>query len=768
MDSDVRYSLRLLLLASLLAVFPCTVEAQTVRVQNDATVTVERELDVPGDLGTASGGSLSFSGGAALTLSGSSSQSVSAAFTVPDLTLDNTNGAALNAAVDVSGTLTLAGGALTTNGNLTLTSTGESASARIAGSGTGTIDGDVTAERFIEYQDGSSDGSHWRFLASPVDAALDDADGSGEGSTGDRASLLSNMWTQGDGMTGANAQNSGLDPSVFFYEEGAGVSDPQEGWAAVGDLTDPTSGSNIENREGFAVFLFEDRDFDGTDEGFPLTLKATGSVANANTGTDVTLPVTCTDNDGGDPGNDGCDDDVDGWNLVANPFLSHFDWTSGSVTTAELDDPAYIYDSDNDRYQLTDGTNSNGGDEFIAPFQAFFVKSSASSENDNVSLKVNSGAKADPSGSDDREFKSVDNEPLVSLQLSDGTQAEETRLTYRNGAEPGKDRYDGYQLTPLSGNYHFLASEMAGREALFDSQYRPAPAEADTIALVLDVTESGTYTLETDTLQNLPSGWKVILEDTDSGARWDLGAGESVSFEVEAAQSTSAAEATSPAELLEDGPTVAKASTDGTLPSYRLFVGPAAALPVELASFDARAAGTDVQLSWQTASETGNAGFAVERKAQGGSWSQVGFLEGAGTTEQAQTYRFTDTDVPFEAETVRYRLRQKDLGGSTTLSDEVTAQLGSPSKARLHAPFPNPARRQATLRYEVPERLEGTPVEIALYNTLGQRVRTVATGPGEAGRTERSLDVSGLSSGTYFLRMTAGPATETKRISVVR
>jgi hypothetical protein len=219
---------------------------------------------------------------------------------------------------------------------------------------------------------------------------------------------------------------------------------------------------------------------------------------------------------------------------------------------------------------------------------------------------------------------------------------------------------------------------------------------------------------------------------------------------------------------LEDGPTVAKASTDGTLPSYRLFVGPAAALPVELASFDARAAGTDVQLSWQTASETGNAGFAVERRAQGGSWSQVGFQEGAGTTEQAQTYRFTDTDVPFEAETVRYRLRQKDLGGSTTLSDEVTAQLGSPSKARLHAPFPNPARRQATLRYEVPERLEGTPVEIALYNTLGQRVRTVAQGRTEAGRTERSLDVSGLPSGTYFLRMTAGPATETKRISVVR
>ena len=43
MYADVRYSLRLLLLAALLAVFPRTVEAQTVRVQNDATVRVQND-----------------------------------------------------------------------------------------------------------------------------------------------------------------------------------------------------------------------------------------------------------------------------------------------------------------------------------------------------------------------------------------------------------------------------------------------------------------------------------------------------------------------------------------------------------------------------------------------------------------------------------------------------------------------------------------------------------------------------------------------------
>jgi hypothetical protein len=671
--------------------------------------------------------------------------------------LDVASALTTGADLTVSDVLTLTSGTFdVTSGSLTLSSTGESSSARIAGSGSGNINGEVTAERTLNRKDGSASDSHWRFVASPVDAALDDAGGGGAGSTFNGSPLLSNTWTQGDGMTGANFQGSGTPASVFYYDETADVSDASQGWAAVGDLTNPTG------EEGFAVFLFEDRDYDGSPEGFPRTLTATGPVADENTGNDVTLPVTCTDNDG-----NGCTDSNDGWNLVANPFLSHFDWKSGNVTKAELETNAYIYDADAGEYQQTDGTNS--GDQYIAPFQAVFVKSDASDgDESNVSLSVNSGAKAVPPTDDDAEFKSTENEPLVSLQLSDDTQAEETRITYRDGAEASKDRFDGYQLTPLSGDYHLLASEMEGRPALFDSQYRPAPAEADTIALALDLTEGGTYTLETDTLRDLPSGWNVILENTDSGARWDLGAGQSATFSVEGTQSTSTAEATSPAALLQDGPAVAKASTDGDLPSYRLYVGPAAALPVELASLEARAEGTDVQLSWQTASETSNAGFAIERRAEGGSWSQIGFREGAGTTSEAQTYRFTDAEVPFEAEQVRYRLRQEDLGGTTTLSDEVTVELGAPPEARLHAPFPNPARQRATLRYEIPEGHQGTGVRIDLYDMLGRRVRTLTSGAAEAGRHERQLDLQSLSAGSYFLRLQAGTTTRTQQLTIVR
>ena len=149
-------------------------------------------------------------------------------------------------------------------------------------------------------------------------------------------------------------------------------------------------------------------------------------------------------------------------------------------------------------------------------------------------------------------------------------------------------------------------------------------------------------------------------------------------------------------------------------------------------------------------------------------WTQVGFVKGGGTTEQAQTYRFTDAEVPFEAEQVRYRLRQEDLGGTTTLSDEVTVELGAPPEARLHAPFPNPARQRATLRYEIPEGHQGTGVRIDLYDMLGRRVRTLTSGAAEAGRHERQLDLQSLSAGSYFLRLQAGTTTRTQQLTIVR
>jgi hypothetical protein len=202
-------------------------------------------------------------------------------------------------------------------------------------------------------------------------------------------------------------------------------------------------------------------------------------------------------------------------------------------------------------------------------------------------------------------------------------------------------------------------------------------------------------------------------------------------------------------------------------------------LPVEMAGLNARLANGAVQLSWQTASETNNAGFRVQRKAsvkpsrrdgstlssKSGekSWTRIGSVEGAGTTSEAQSYRFTDADLPYEANALTYRLKQVDTDGTAHVSETVTVER-SVDEVQLLGTFPNPTRQQATVRYALPDRHE---VEMQLYDVLGRQVRTVVSDQKE-GRHGRTLDVGSLSSGVYFLRLQAGGEVRTQKLTVVR
>ena len=186
-------------------------------------------------------------------------------------------------------------------------------------------------------------------------------------------------------------------------------------------------------------------------------------------------------------------------------------------------------------------------------------------------------------------------------------------------------------------------------------------------------------------------------------------------------------------------------------------------LPVELSSLDAVVEEEQVTVTWTTASETGNARFQIQRKAERGRWTTVGSVEGAGTTSEPRSYRFTDEDLPYAADRLTYRLRQVDTDGTTTLSDPVVVKQGV-DKVELLATVPNPASRQARVRFSIPERQE---VQLRLYDALGREVRAIVNAERE-GRHEETIDVSGLPSGTYFIRLKAGSKTRTQRLTVVR
>jgi hypothetical protein len=190
-------------------------------------------------------------------------------------------------------------------------------------------------------------------------------------------------------------------------------------------------------------------------------------------------------------------------------------------------------------------------------------------------------------------------------------------------------------------------------------------------------------------------------------------------------------------------------------------------LPVELAGFDAAATEGDVRLTWQTASETNNAGFEVQRQKEKNGWTQVGYVESkasGGTTTETKSYQYTAKNLPVG--THRFRLKQVDLDGSSTPFDPLSVEVQMREAVILNAPAPNPVSSSAILSFAVKEPAETT---IRLYNTLGQQVRAIYEGTPQAGERQRAqVDVSDLSSGTYFLRLSADGQTQTQRLTVVR
>jgi hypothetical protein len=79
--------------------------------------------------------------------------------------------------------------------------------------------------------------------------------------------------------------------------------------------------------------------------------------------------------------------------------------------------------------------------------------------------------------------------------------------------------------------------------------------------------------------------------------------------------------------------------------------------------------------------------------------------------------------------------------------------------------YPNPFNPSTTIRYSVPDR---SHVTLVVVNMLGQHVRTLVRGEQEPGYHEVQFEASGLPSGVYLYRLTAGDIVRTKRLLLLQ
>jgi hypothetical protein len=183
------------------------------------------------------------------------------------------------------------------------------------------------------------------------------------------------------------------------------------------------------------------------------------------------------------------------------------------------------------------------------------------------------------------------------------------------------------------------------------------------------------------------------------------------------------------------------------------FVGPlvfgddTVVLPVEIVGFAVRFEGDYVDCQWATASEQDNSHFEVQRSLNGREFEAIGQIQGAGTTNILQRYRFLDRE--YRQGYNYYRLKQVDHGGSTAYSRVAVVFVGDDRPEADLLVFPNPSK---TGHIEVS--LFGAPLQsVVLYDLTGKPVRQWQAYEAES-RT--ALSTEGLPAGTYIMSVETG------------
>lgn len=99
------------------------------------------------------------------------------------------------------------------------------------------------------------------------------------------------------------------------------------------------------------------------------------------------------------------------------------------------------------------------------------------------------------------------------------------------------------------------------------------------------------------------------------------------------------------------------------------------------------------------------------------------------------------------------------------LGQAVSSEPTANASTLQLAARPNPARGSARVTFELSAAM---PVEAAVYDVLGRRVATLASGALAAGPHELAAETAGWAPGVYTVRVRAGEAVATQRLTVLR
>jgi len=180
------------------------------------------------------------------------------------------------------------------------------------------------------------------------------------------------------------------------------------------------------------------------------------------------------------------------------------------------------------------------------------------------------------------------------------------------------------------------------------------------------------------------------------------------------------------------------------------------ALPVHQLVFNASASMNTIVLKWQTSEEHNSKEFTVERSIDNGQrWQSIATIAAAGNSNTVTNYSYTDVNPADNLSF--YRLKQIDQDNQFIYSKILPVQIKV--KNSLYKLYPNPVKGYL---YVASTKKEDQQVIISVINETGLLIlgkkSLLKTG------TPYKIDLSHLSVGEYFIKISNGTETRSERI----
>jgi hypothetical protein len=365
-----------------------------------------------------------------------------------------------------------------------------------------TISGKITVQRYMTIE-GTNNGRIYRYVGSPLLNAT-------------VADIQNEIKITGTFTGTSKCSGCTTAQSMFAYNESittdinnSGVADMNDGYV---DFPDASNLETLVPGRGYALYV----------RGNLLTGSALWDVrGNPTTGnvTPVSFPITFTESD---------TISSDGWNLIANPFPSTIDWNSPEGWTKTNIDGA-IYTTDNGgvftQYATYNGlVGINGGSEYIAIGQAFWIKANGPSPVLTADEKIKA-----PGEQSTFFRKRGDYTNLLRIKLTRGTSRDETIVHLRADATDGLDSsVDAIKFMNSGLN---LSSLLADGRKLAINSLSPLNC-SKSVRLSIDNTPAADYTLDFSEFDSFAAGVSITLLDSLTGKVIDVRKQSSYPFSV--------------------------------------------------------------------------------------------------------------------------------------------------------------------------------------------------------------------------------------------